>query len=500
MCRSIVCLRVRFAGGIRGILGFRRSDRVDCRGRAATVGQFWGVRLPFETAQHVGTQLLLHRELALTHAGRYVVVRNGFALVQHLRQLVHQVRLLAQQRFHARVLPLDHAPHLPVDELRGGLGVGAVELGLVGRVALVRDEADGGVHAPLRNKGVAHTGHLVEVVGRPGGYAADEDVLGGTPAQNDGDLVQKRLAAEQHGLVGKLLREPQRAAAARHDGDLEHGVRAVNGDGAVEPAGADQGWVKDIGTIRPRKHDDSTAWFEPVHLDEDLVEGVLALVVGPGGEPALGALLAHGVNLVDEDDCGSVFAGLFKQIADPGRTYTDKYLNKVASGDGVEGHVGLAGNGLGQQGFAGARRAAQQSPLGYLRSVVLVGLGVLEEVHKLADLALGLVHARHVLEAHLNLDVLGVHQVHLSHAEESFHASRAPGGEFTQADPQQQHYHQEGYGALQLPQKVHFVYILNTDVVLRVETHRGLDVVEFLFERVGGADSEADDAGHAVVR
>jgi hypothetical protein len=40
--------------------------------------------------------------------------------------------------------------------------------------------------------------------------------------------------------------------------------------------------------------------FEAVHLDQELVEGLLALVVAAA--EARAAMTAHGIDLVDEDD------------------------------------------------------------------------------------------------------------------------------------------------------------------------------------------------------
>ena len=46
--------------------------------------------------------------------------------------------------------------------------------------------------------------------------------------------------------------------------------------------------------------------------------------------------LADGVNLVDEDDAGSHFAGLLEQVPDSGRAHTHKHLHKVKrSGDSL---------------------------------------------------------------------------------------------------------------------------------------------------------------------
>ena len=62
------------------------------------------------------------------------------------------------------------------------------------------------------------------------------------------------------------------------------------------------------------------------------------------------------------------------------------------------GHVGLAGHGLGQHGLAGARRAHQQDALGHGGADVLVLAGIVEVVHDLRQVLLGLVLPGHVGE------------------------------------------------------------------------------------------------------
>ena len=100
---------------------------------------------------------------------------------------------------------------------------------------------------------------------------------------------------------------------------------------------------------------------EAVHLDEQLVEGLLALVVAAAHAGA--AVAADGVDLVHEDDRGRVGLGLLEQVADAGRTDTDEHLDEVRARDREERHPGLAGDGAGEQGLAGPGRAEQQHAL-----------------------------------------------------------------------------------------------------------------------------------------
>src|SRR5205823_1212620 len=90
-------------------------------------------------------------------------------------------------------------------------------------------------------------------------------------------------------------------------------VRTVDDDLAVEAAGPKQGGVEDVGTVGGSDEDDARSSVEAVHLDQQLVQRLLALVVATAqaGTP----MAADGVDLVDEDDRGCVGLGLLEQIA-----------------------------------------------------------------------------------------------------------------------------------------------------------------------------------------
>ena len=57
-------------------------------------------------------------------------------------------------------------------------------------------------------------------------------------------------------------------------------VRRLHRDAAIEASGPQQGGVEDLGPVRRAEHDDGLGRLEAVHLGQDLVERLLALVVG----------------------------------------------------------------------------------------------------------------------------------------------------------------------------------------------------------------------------
>ena len=74
---------------------------------------------------------------------------------------------------------------------------------------------------------------------------------------------------------------------------------------AVKAAGTGQSRVEGIRTVGGREDDDAAVALEAVHLGEQLVQGLLTLVVA--AQLAAVALLANGVYLVDEHDAGGLF-------------------------------------------------------------------------------------------------------------------------------------------------------------------------------------------------
>ena len=170
----------------------------------------------------------------------------------------------------------------------------------------------------------------------------------------------------------------------------------VEDDLAVEAAGAQQRRVEDVGPVRGGDDDHVRVRVEAVHLDEDLVEGLLALVVAAAEAGA--ALAADRVDLVDEDDARRVALGLVEQVADAAGADADEHLDELGAGDAEERHAGLAGDGAGHQRLAGAGRPDEQDAARDARAERVELLRVLEELDDFLELRLGLVDAGDVVE------------------------------------------------------------------------------------------------------
>ena len=175
-------------------------------------------------------------------------------------------------------------------------------------------------------------------------------------------------------------------------------VRPVEDDLAVEPAGAQQRRVEDVRPVGGGDDDHVRVRVEAIHLDEDLVEGLLALVVRAA--EAGPALAADRVDLVDEDDARRIALGLVEEVADAAGADADEHLDELRARDREERHAGLARDGTRHQRLAGAGRPDEQNATRDARAEGIELLGVLEELDDFLELGLGLVDAGHVGERH----------------------------------------------------------------------------------------------------
>ena len=102
-------------------------------------------------------------------------------------------------------------------------------------------------------------------------------------------------------------------------------------DAAVEAAGAQDGRVEHVGAVGGGDDDDALVRLEAVHLDEELVQRLLALVVAAAEAGA--AVTTDGVDLVDEDDAGRVLLALLEEVANAAGADADEHLDEVGARD-----------------------------------------------------------------------------------------------------------------------------------------------------------------------
>ncbi len=157
--------------------------------------------------------------------------------------------------------------------------------------------------------GVVEVGHLdlfLVVAAGPQRGLVDEvaDVGPGQPYRAGGEPLEVDVVGQRN-AAGVDAEDRQAALVGG----------AIDRDVAVETARPKQGRIEHVGPVRGGHHDHRLGLREPVHLAEDLVERLLALVVSAADAGA--AMPADGVDLIDEEDAGRAFLGGGEQVADP---------------------------------------------------------------------------------------------------------------------------------------------------------------------------------------
>ncbi len=239
-----------------------------------------------------------------------------------------------------------------------------------GHVAVVQDALDQRVAGLVVGREL-----LLVVVHQAAALAAELDLLAGVLDVGGLDLLAVAAGGEERRLVQEVgeLGAGKPGCPARDDAEVDvvgqvelarvdaqdllaaDHVGKVHVDLAVEAARPQERAVEDVRAVGGGDDDDALGRVEAVHLDQERVERLLALVVAAA--QARAALAADGVDLVDEDEARGALAALLEHVAHARGADADEHLDEVGARDAEEGHVGLARDGLGEEGLARSRRA-----------------------------------------------------------------------------------------------------------------------------------------------
>ncbi|OIQ67461.1 hypothetical protein GALL_509590 [mine drainage metagenome] len=167
---------------------------------------------------------------------------------------------------------------------------------------------------------------------------------------------------------------------------------------AVETARAQQRRVEHVRPVGRRDQDHAFIGLEAVHLDQQLVQCLFALIIAAAEAGA--AMPADRVDFVDEDDAGRILLGLFEHVPDTRGADADKHLDEVRARDGEERHIGFARDRARDQRLAGTGRADQQYTARNPPAEPLVLSGIAQEFDDFLQILLGLVDAGDVLKRH----------------------------------------------------------------------------------------------------
>ena len=172
-------------------------------------------------------------------------------------------------------------------------------------------------------------------------------------------------------------------------------------DLAVEAARTQQRRIEHVGAVRRSDDDDALVALEAVHFDEQLVQGLLTLVMTT--TEARATMATDGIDLVDEDDAGRVLLRLIEHVPDAGRADTDEHLDEVGARDREERNLRLARDGLRQQRLTRTGLAHHQNAARNLAAEALELGRIAQEVDEFGDLLLRFFNARDVGKRHFDL-------------------------------------------------------------------------------------------------
>ena len=104
-------------------------------------------------------------------------------------------------------------------------------------------------------------------------------------------------------------------------------IRQPHHHAAVKAPRPEQRRIEHVGPVRRRNQNHAVVRLESIHLHQQLVQSLLALVV-PAAQ-ARAAMTAHGVDFVNENNARRVLLALLKQVANAARAHAHKHLHKV---------------------------------------------------------------------------------------------------------------------------------------------------------------------------
>mmetsp|Transcript_17930 Transcript_17930/g.32454 ORF Transcript_17930/g.32454 Transcript_17930/m.32454 type:complete len:503 (-) Transcript_17930:149-1657(-) len=170
-----------------------------------------------------------------------------------------------------------------------------------------------------------------------------------------------------------------------------------NVDLAIESSEASEGGIHGVGTVGRADDHDRRTLLEPVHEGEHLRNNTPFHF--PIGLVTFGS---DGINLINEDDGGSILLRLLERLAKVGLTLSRHFGHDFGSIDEEEECPRLVRDRTGNEGLSTSRRTIQQHPTGGLHAQRLEERGVAEgQLDHLANLGHLLATSPHVVISHV---------------------------------------------------------------------------------------------------
>ena len=186
-------------------------------------------------------------------------------------------------------------------------------------------------------------------------------------------------------------------------------IGQLYGDATIKATGAQQRLIQGFRSIGRCQNNHALATVKAIHLAQKLVQRLLTLVVA--AELTTVTTLTNIIDFVDENNAGSLFLSLLKQVAHTGSAHAHEHFYEFTAANGEKRHLRFAGHGLSQQCFTSARRPHKQGSLRHIRADFLIFTGVMQKIHQLHQRFLSLILTGNISKAlaslglHINLSI-----------------------------------------------------------------------------------------------
>src|SRR5204863_7898701 len=111
-------------------------------------------------------------------------------------------------------------------------------------------------------------------------------------------------------------------------------VRKVDRDLPVETTRSQQRWVENVRAVCCGDDNDTFLGVEPVHLYQQGIERLLALIMSTAD--TVTAMAAYSVNFIDENNTRRGLLALLEHIANPRRSDANEHLQEIRAAEGKE--------------------------------------------------------------------------------------------------------------------------------------------------------------------
>src|SRR3989344_1623322 len=182
-------------------------------------------------------------------------------------------------------------------------------------------------------------------------------------------------------------------------------IGKIQNNSPIKPTRAKKRGIENVGAIGRRYDNNLISRLKAVHLNKNLVERLLTLIV-PAAKTST-AMAPDRINLIDKNNRGSGFLCRAKQIPHARSADADKHLDKFRRRNMEKRHARLPRNCAGKKSLSGARRAHKENTARNPRANLKKFLRVLEKFNNLFKLFFCFVHPRNIFKGDAFFYIVG---------------------------------------------------------------------------------------------